>query len=92
MGPAWCIPPSSPVLMAPGQPPGACTVWWPKLKGGKPAGGAANPGGSVPKLKGREARLKPRGVPAGMWVLLIGKWPLELASERDGAICAGSRT
>lgn len=39
-------------------------------------------------------RLKPRGVPVGKlecW-LLDGKWPLELASVREGAMCAGSTT
>lgn len=32
------------------------------------------------------ARLKPRGVPAFRLWLFMGKWPLLLASEREGAI------
>ena len=41
---------------------------------------------------GMVARLKPRGVPAAVWLLFMGKWPLLLASERDGAMWDGSRT
>ena len=39
-----------------------------------------------------EARLKPRGVPAEAWLLFVGKCPLLLASEREGAMCEGSST
>jgi hypothetical protein len=41
---------------------------------------------------GIDARLKPRGVPVAVLWLFIGKWPLLFASEREGAICEGSRT
>lgn len=36
----------------------------------------------IPKL----FKLKPRGVPVGAWPLGGGKWPLLLASVRDGAM------
>lgn len=38
------------------------------------------------------ARLNPRGVPVACTWLPMGKWPLLLASLRDGAMCAGSTT
>lgn len=73
------------------QPPGAWTVWFPKVeKGGKFEGGG-KPGGKV-VIIGMFARLKPRGVPAVRLWLFMGKWPLLLASEREGAMWDGSRT
>ena len=72
-----------------GQPPGAWTVWFPNWGMGKGCWG--KPGGK-PFIMVILERLKPRGVPAAILWLFIGKWPLLLASEREGAMWDGSRT
>lgn len=72
--------------------PGAWTVWLPKLGNGAKLFCGGKLGGN-PFIKGMDVeRLKPRGVPAVMLWLFIGKWPLLFASEREGAMCEGSRT
>lgn len=49
-------------------------------------------GGMIPFME-KLLRLNPRGVPVAPWTPPPwGKWPFEFASERDGAMWAGSRT
>lgn len=88
MGPGWCMSSMERGPAPVAQLLGAWTAWWPKVKGGKPGCG-----GKPRKVRGgMEARLKPRGVPAELLWLLVGKWPLLLASEREGAMWEGSST
>ncbi len=60
--------------------------------GAKPPGGMAKPVIGIMPLRAKFCRLNPLGVPVAVCPLPGGKWPLELASVRDGAICAGSTT
>lgn len=66
----------------------------PAADGGRPEKGGPPGIGPLPapKPKGMFARLNPRGVPVGIWPDEYGKWPLLVASDREGDICAGSRT
>ena len=66
-------------------------MWLPKFGNGGncPAPGVKE---GKPAIMGMLERLKPRGVPAVSVWLFMGKWPLELASEREGAMWEGSRT
>ena len=61
--------------------------------GGKAPGAMGNPGmGGIIPFMPKLWRLNPRGVPVAPWPVAGGKWPLEVASERDGAMCEGSNT